>query len=243
MIRAALAVLLVLPLAALAAGGEAKLERANVDPTDVVSIQRGVKVFMNYCLNCHSATSMRYNRLTDLGLSEQQIQDNLLFATQKVGDTMSVAMRRSDARQWFGVEPPDLSVIARSRGADWLYTYLRTFYRDGTRPTGWNNLAFPDVGMPHALWQLQGIQDLQVEKTKDAAGHEVEVKKLVLAQPGSMKPEQYDAAVADLVSFLVYIGEPAAATRKQLGIWVLIGLGILFVLSFALKKNYWKDVH
>jgi ubiquinol-cytochrome c reductase cytochrome c1 subunit len=242
MIRAALAVLLVLPLAALAAGGEAKLERANVDPTDVVSIQRGVKVFMNYCLNCHSATSMRYNRLTDLGLSEQQIQDNLLFATQKVGDTMSVAMRRSDARQWFGVEPPDLSVIARSRGADWLYTYLRTFYRDGTRPTGWNNLAFPDVGMPHALWQLQGMQRLEVT-TEEHDGRKIEHRKLVLDTPGTMTPAQYDALVRDLVNYLVYMGEPAQARRVQVGIAVLFFLSGLFVLTWLMKREYWKDVH
>jgi ubiquinol-cytochrome c reductase cytochrome c1 subunit len=242
MIRAALAVLLVLPLAALAAGGEAKLERANVDPTDVVSIQRGVKVFMNYCLNCHSATSMRYNRLTDLGLSEQQIQDNLLFATQKVGDTMSVAMRRSDTRQWFGVEPPDLSVIARSRGADWLYTYLRTFYRDGTRPTGWNNLAFPDVGMPHALWQLQGMQRLEVT-TEEHDGRKIEHRKLVLDTPGTMTPAQYDALVRDLVNYLVYMGEPAQARRVQVGIAVLFFLSGLFVLTWLMKREYWKDVH
>jgi ubiquinol-cytochrome c reductase cytochrome c1 subunit len=243
MVRASLAAWLLFPAIALAAAGtEIKLDRANVDFTDAVSLQRGVQVFVNYCLNCHSAAYMRYGRLTELGLSEQQIQDNLLFAGQKVGDTMNVAMRRADARQWFGVEPPDLSVIARSRGADWLYTYLRTFYRDSTRPTGWNNLAFPNVGMPHVLWQLQGTQRLEVV----AEGHgqeKVGHRKLVLESPGSMTPAQYDALMRDLVNYLVYMGEPARERRVQVGIVVLFFLSGLFVLTWLLKREYWKDVH
>ncbi len=247
-IKTVLIAVLLAPVLAWAAGAELHLDKfpGTSEPT---SLQNGAKLFVNYCLNCHGASYVRYNRLTDIGLTDDQIRKNLMFTAEKIGEPMTTAIRPAEAKQWFGAPPPDLSVIARARasefgsGADWLYTYLRGFYRDPNRPTGWNNTVFENVGMPHALWQLQGIQDLQVEKTKDAAGHEVEVKKLVLAQPGSMKPEQYDAAVADLVSFLVYIGEPAAATRKQLGIWVLIVLGILFVLSFALKKNYWKDVH
>jgi ubiquinol-cytochrome c reductase cytochrome c1 subunit len=247
-IKTVLIAVLLAPVLAWAAGAELHLDKFS-GTSEPTSLQNGAKLFVNYCLNCHGASYMRYNRLTDIGLTDDQIRQNLMFTAEKIGEPMSTAIRPAEAKQWFGVPPPDLSVIARSRasefgsGADWLYTYLRSFYRDPSRPTGWNNTVFENVGMPHALWQLQGIQDLQVEKTKDAAGHEVEVKKLVLVQPGSMKPEQYDAAVADLVSFLVYIGEPAAATRKQLGIWVLIVLGVLFVLSFALKKNYWKDVH
>jgi ubiquinol-cytochrome c reductase cytochrome c1 subunit len=242
MVRAGLAVVLFAPLVALAAGAEVKLDRANIDPTDALSIQRGVQVFVNYCLNCHSAAYMRYNRLADLGLSEQQILDNLVFTGQKVGDTMSVAMRRADASKWFGVAPPDLSVIARSRGADWLYTYLRTFYRDAGRPTGWNNLAFPNVGMPHALWQLQGMQRLEVT-AGEHEGRKVEHRKLVLDAPGTLTPAQYDALVRDLVNYLVYMGEPARTWRVQVGIVVLFFVSGLFVLTWLLKREYWKDVH
>lgn len=242
MVRSSLAAWLFLPVVALAAGSEVKLDRANIDATDAVSLQRGVQVFVNYCLNCHSAAYMRYNRLTELGLSEQQIEDNLLFAGQKVGDTMNVAMRSADARQWFGVEPPDLSVIARSRGADWLYTYLRTFYRDDTRATGWNNLAFPNVGMPHALWQLQGMQRLEVT-TEEHEGKKAEHHRLVLESPGSLTSAQYDALVRDLVNYLVYMGEPARVWRVQVGIVVLFFLSGLFVLTWLLKREYWKDVH
>jgi ubiquinol-cytochrome c reductase cytochrome c1 subunit len=241
-VRASLAALLLLPLIAAAAGEGAKLDRANIDPSDAVSIQRGVQVFVNYCLNCHSAAYMRYNRLTELGLSEQQIEDNLLFAGQKVGDTMSVAMGRADAKQGFGVEPPDLSVIARSRGADWLYTYMRTFYRDSARPTGWNNLAFPNVGMPHVLWQLQGMQRLEVT-AEEHEGMKVEHRKLALDAPGTMTPAQYDELVHDLVNYLVYMGEPARQWRVQVGIVVLFFLSGLFLLTWLLKREYWKDVH
>ncbi len=242
MVKAGLAVTLLFPLAVFAAGGAAKLDRANIDPTDAVSIQRGAQVFVNYCLNCHSAAYMRYNRLTELGLSEQQIRDNLLFAEQKIGETMTAAMRRTDARQWFGVEPPDLSVIARSRGADWLYTYLRTFYRDDTRPTGWNNLAFPDVGMPHALWQLQGMLRPEATAGERESG-KVEHRRLVPDAPGTLTPAQYDALVRDLVNYLVYMGEPARVGRVQIGIVVLFFLSLLFVLTWLLKHEYWKDVH
>jgi ubiquinol-cytochrome c reductase cytochrome c1 subunit len=237
-----LAALLLAPLAALAAGGHVKLDRAPVDLHDAVSLQRGAKVFVNYCLNCHGAQYMRYNRLTDLGLTEEQIRDNLMFAGDKVGQLMKVAMTRQDGGVWFGAPPPDLSVIARSRGADWLYTYLRTYYRDPSRATGWNNLAFPQVGMPHVLWELQGIQELKEEK---AAGHgEGHVEKtLVLAQPGKLSKVEYDVLVGDLVNYLVYMGEPAAVKRSQIGIIVILFLGVLFVLAYLLKKEYWKDVH
>ena len=168
------------PAIAFGATGEVKLDRANIDLRDAVSIQRGAKVFVNYCLNCHSASYMRYNRLTDLGLSEQQITDNLIFSDAKIGDTMTVAMPEDDARTWFGVAPPDLSVIARSRGVDWLYTYLRSFYRDESTVTGWNNPVFPNAAMPHVLWQLQGIQRLHVVEGGD---HGQPHNELVLETP------------------------------------------------------------
>jgi len=232
------------PAAAFSAGGHFALDTAPIDNTDVASLQRGARTFVNYCLNCHSAQYMRYNRLADLGLTEQQIKDNLMFATEKVGDTMSVAMKSKDAKVWFGAQPPDLSVIARSRGADWLYTYLRTYYRDESRPTGWNNLAFPSVGMPHVLWELQGQQELEAQKEGGEGEHGAHAApKLVLAQPGALTPKEYDAFVADLVNYLVYMGEPARASRVQLGILTLLFLGVLFVLTYFLKKEYWKDVH
>ena len=234
--------LLLAPAAVQAAGGDILLDRANVDSADVVSIQRGAQVFVNYCLNCHSATAMRYNRLMDLGLNEQQIKDNLLFAGEKVGDPMSIAAGRKDQREWFGVEPPDLSVIARSRGANWLYTYMRSFYRDPARVTGWNNLAFANVGMPHVLWQLQGTQVLKSE-IEERGGHRAEHKKLALESPGALSPLEYDQLVRDLVNYLSFMGEPAKTRRVQIGIVVLFFLSLLLVLSWLLKTEYWKDVH
>jgi ubiquinol-cytochrome c reductase cytochrome c1 subunit len=240
---------LVVPMTAFASGPELHLDRAPDKTRDQAALQHGAKLFVNYCLNCHSASYMRYNRLRDIGLSEQQIRDNLLFTADKVGEPMKVAMRSDESKVWFGAAPPDLTVIARSRasefgsGADWLYTYLRTFYRDPDRPTGWNNVVFENVGMPHALWNLQGEQIAHVEEKDDGHGGKHKEIKLELAKPGSMGKEEYDNAVADLVSFLVYMGEPDAETRKKLGIGVLLALSVLFVLTYALKKNYWKDVH
>ncbi len=241
MVRNFIVALLFAPVAVHAAGGDIRLDRANIDSGDAVSIQRGAKVFVNYCLNCHSATAMRYNRLTDLGLTEQQIRDNLLFTGEKVGDLMHIAASRKDQQEWFGVAPPDLSVIARSRGVDWLYTYMRSFYRDPARVTGWNNLAFPNVGMPHVLWQLQGIQVLK-SAVEDRSGHKVEHKKLVLESPGTLSPPEYDKLARDLVNYLSYMGEPVKTRRVQIGIAVLFFLSLLLVLSWLLKTEYWKDV-
>lgn len=234
---------LLAPGLALASAAGLKLDRAPVDLHDLPSLQRGAQVFVNYCLNCHSANYMRYNRLSDLGLSEQQIRDNLMFAADKVGETMTVAMRGKDGAQWFGVAPPDLTVIGRSRGADWLYTYLRDFYRDPARPSGWNNLIFPSVAMPHVLVHMQGVQVLKMEEGKDAHGHKVEIPRLVLETPGSMTPVQYDQMVGDLVNYLVYMGEPAGMSRVRIGIAVLLFLTVFIVVSWLLKRSYWTDVH
>lgn len=229
--------LLCAPLLVFAGGAEVHLDKAPDRARDYPALQNGAKVFINYCLNCHSASYMRYNRLQDIGLTEQQIKDNLLFTQEKVGELMTIAMRRDEGKQWFGAPPPDLTVIARARasgsgsGSDWLYTYLRGFYRDDTRPTGWNNTVFSNVGMPHVLWELQGEQVM-------GADH-----KLTLAKPGLMKPAEYDAMVADLVAFMNYMGEPVQNFRKELGVIVLIALVILFVFSYALKREYWKDIH
>jgi len=247
--------LLAVPLAA-AASESVKLDRlpADVNPHDPVSLQRGAQVYINYCLGCHSAAYMRYNRLQDLALTEQQIRDNLIFTGAKVGELMKIAMDPRDSKEWFGTPPPDLTVIARSRsssagsGADWLYSYLRGFYRDPSRPTGWNNTVYPNVGMPHVLWQLQGEQVLATEVQSIPRGskgevEKHEVQKLVLKKAGEMKPAEYDRMVSDLVNFLVYVGEPSRQSRVELGIYVLIFLGVLFVLAYLLKKEYWKDVH
>jgi ubiquinol-cytochrome c reductase cytochrome c1 subunit len=219
------------------------LDRAPIDPRDAASLQRGARIFVNYCLNCHSAEFMRFKGLESFGLTPDEIRENLIFTDAKIGDTMKIAMNRREAKSWFGAAPPDLSVIARSRGADWLYSYLRTFYRDDSTLTGWNNLVFPNVGMPNVLWQLQGEQAAKVEETTDAHGQKVEHRQLVLEQKGSLTPVEYDQAVADLVNYLVYMGEPNRAKRIQMGIIALFLLGVLFVFAYWLKKEYWKDVH
>ncbi len=234
----------VLALVAPAIGSEGgyRLDRAPIDPNDLVSRQAGARTFVNYCLSCHSAQYMRYNRLQELGLTEQQIKDNLILTGDKIGDTMRVAMSSKDAKSWFGVPPPDLSVVARSRGADWLYTYLRTFYRDPGTASGWNNAVFPNVAMPHALWSLQGQRSLEMVKQGEGEHAALEYKWVQLA-PGSQSVIEYDRTVRDLVNFLAFVAEPGAQTRKQIGIVVLFVLAILFILAYLLKREFWKDVH
>ena len=216
----------------LAVANEAEIGvTAPIDATDYASLQRGARTFINNCLNCHSANYMRYNRLKDIDLTEAQIKDNLLFAGEKVGDTMKVAINPKDAKKWFGVAPPDLSVEVRARGADWVYAYLRGFYRDGTTTTGWNNTVYDKVAMPHVLYELQGEQILNHET------HQLE-----LIKPGKLSPEEYNNFVGDLTNFMAYMAEPAKQQRKHLGIWALLFLGVLLVLAKKLKKEYWKDI-
>jgi ubiquinol-cytochrome c reductase cytochrome c1 subunit len=218
---------------------------------DMAALQNGAKLFVNYCLNCHSAAYMRYNRLRDLGLTEDQIKKNLLFATEKVGDTMKTTLDAKQAKEWFGAQPPDLTVIARSRagaggsGADYLYTYLRSYYRDDTRPTGWNNLVFPNVGMPHVLWQLQGERAPKYVEEKDAHNPGKTVHRFEGYEqltPGQMSNLQYDDTVADLVAYLQWMGEPAQAQRVRIGVWVLIFLAVFTLIAWRLNAAYWKDV-
>ena len=211
---------------------EVHLDKAPIDPSDQASLQRGARTFINNCLNCHSASYMRYNRLQDIGLTEKQIKENLLFTAEKVGDPMTTAMNKKDAKKWFGVAPPDLSVEVRARGADWVYTYMRSFYRDETRPSGWNNLVFDKVAMPHVLYELQGEQ---------ALNHETHT--LTLTKSGKLSVEEYDALVGDLTNFMAYMAEPAKQQRNRLGWFVLLFLGVLLVLTYKLKKAYWKDIH
>ena len=232
-----------------AASGGIAWDKAPNTINDMTSLQNGAKLFVNYCLNCHSAAYMRYNRLKDIGLTEQQIKDNLLFATDKVGETMKVAMDPKQAKDWFGANPPDLTVIARSRasfgqgsGADYLYTYLRTYYPDDTKATGWNNLAYPNVAMPHALWELQGNRK-PVFDVKTEHGHEVKTfKAWEQLTPGTMTPLQYDQAMGDLVNYLQWMGEPAQGNRVRVGVWVLLFLGVFTVFAWRLNAAYWKDV-
>ncbi len=216
---------------------------------DMASLQNGAKLFVNHCLNCHSAAYMRYNRLKDIGLTEAQIKENLLFATDKVGETMKAAIDPKQAKDWFGANPPDLTVIARSRagsggtGADYLYTYLRTYYRDETKATGWNNLAMPNVAMPHVLWELQGERKPIFNEVEEH-GHKVQVfsGKWEQVKPGSMTPLQYDQAIGDLVGYMQWMAEPAQSTRVRVGVWVLLFLLMFAVVAWRLNASYWKDV-
>jgi len=238
-------------LMALAAEGGFPLDRAPARDQDLSAVQNGARLFVNYCLNCHSAALMRYNRLRDIGLTEDQIRDNLLFTSEKVGDLMKVNLRAEDARNWFGAAPPDLSVIARAKssgegsGADWLYTYLRTYYKDDSRATGWNNLVFPNVGMPHVLWELQGVRSASFVEEKDPYDPAKTVQKFAgfeQVKPGTLSAQQYDSEVADLVAFLGWMSEPIKNKRQQLGVWVLLFMFLLVLLTWRLNASYWKEV-
>jgi len=245
-------------------GADLRLDPAPVHRLDTESLQRGARNFVNYCLPCHSAKYMRYERLKDIGLTESQIKDNLMFGTDKIGSTMTNAMTYDDARNWFGALPPDLSVIARVRGSDWLYNYFLGFYQDGASATGWNNLVFPNVAMPHVLWQLSGsgrLKSSEFENHEEALAAVIAVKGLAKlepgtggkwyvrtvstdpAAPGTLTPVEYQAWVADLVNFLDYVSEPNRNKRISIGIMVLLYLGVLFVFVYALKRSFWKDVH
>ena len=240
----ALACALGLGVGSAAAQENIPLDRAPDNGENLASLQHGAQLFVNYCLNCHSANLMRYSRLEAIGIPQKQIEDNLLFTTDKVGNTMSIAMRPDDAKAWFGVAPPDLSVEARAKGRDWLYTYLRSFYRDDTRPTGWNNMVFENVSMPNVLWQLQGVRTAKFEDTVDEETGE-KVHRFVGYQqvtPGKLSPVDYDSDVADLVAYLGWMAEPEQKTRQQLGVWVLLFLGVLSFFAWRLNAAYWKDI-
>ncbi|MET3108814.1 ubiquinol-cytochrome c reductase cytochrome c1 subunit [Oxalobacteraceae bacterium GrIS 2.11] len=243
-----IATLVLLPALALAGEGY-PLDHAPDRANNMASLQNGAKLFVNYCLNCHAAASMRYSRLKDLGLTEDQIKGNLLLATDKVGDLMTTHLSAKDAKAWFGAAPPDLSVIARSKtseagsGPDWLYTYLRSYYKDDSRPTGWNNMLFPNVAMPHVLWELQGVRGVEFEEVEDEDhSKKLEFKKFTTLTPGKLTAAEYDSAVGDLVAYLNWMGEPEQSTRKRLGVWVLIWLSLLSVLAWRLNASYWKEV-
>lgn len=236
-------VLFLTPLLATAAGGHVHLEKANIDLKDQASLQRGAKYFVNYCMGCHSLQYMRYNRMAeDLGIDEMTLRENLMFTDAKPGDLMTISMRPEDGEKWFGTAVPDLTLVTRWRSPDWVYTYLKSFYLDDTRPYGVNNLVFPQVGMPHVLSSLQGVQKAVLEPGKEE-GAPAKITGLELVAPGSLSPGEFDAMVLDLTNFLTYVGEPMRLERQRLGIYVLLFLGLFFIVAYALKKEYWKDVH
>ena len=245
--------LLLAPALGAAAGGSGvHLEDANIDISDQASLQRGAKYFINYCMGCHSLQYMRYNRMAaDIGIDEVELRQNLILDGSKPGDLMTNAMRPEDGEKWFGTAVPDLTLVTRWRSPDWLYTYLKTFYTDlksfytdSARPYGVNNLVFPDVGMPHVLAPLQGVQNPVFEEKEGPDGEMVkQVVGIEPAQGGTMTAEAYDEMVRDLTNFLTYAGEPMKLERQRLGIYVLLFLGLFFILAYALKKEYWKDVH
>jgi len=247
---------------ALASGADMRLAPAPVNRLDEESLQRGARNFVNYCLTCHTARYMRYNRLTDLGLSPAQIEGNLMFASEKIGDTMTVAMTKTDGAAWFGAAPPDLSVESRIRGRDWLYNYLLGFYRDPKSTSGWNNIVFPNVAMPHVLWELSGVNKLvetEYEDHEKATAAAIAVKGLSALEPlpggkyavlqvapdvpGSLNRVQYETFVADLVNYMDYMAEPVRNKRIHLGIVVLLFLSVLFFFAYWMKREYWKDLH
>lgn len=238
---------LVFVSAMLAAAGasaqhEVVLDEAGNSVANTASLQRGARYFVNYCLGCHSAQYVRYNRLAeDLQLTENQLLENLMFTGQRPLDTMSISMDPVDANRWFGVTPPDLSLIARSRGTDYLYTFLRSFYADESSPTGVDNLVLPGTAMPHVLWQLQGVQHA-VEVTDPEHPDAAPLVELELETAGTMSEEEFDEAVRDIVNFLDYIGEPMQLERQSLGIRVIAFLLVLLLISYMLKKEIWKDV-
>ena len=224
-------ILLFLQSSHILASEEIYLEKAPIDLSDQPSLQKGARTFINYCLNCHSAKYMRYNKLLDIGLSKKDIKDNLLFTGKKIGDPMEISMPVSESKKWFGAAPPDLSVVARSRGSDWIYSYMKGFYRDRSREIGWNNLVYANSAMPHILWELRGEQGLD-EKTG----------KLTLMKAGKLNQKEYDAVIADLTNYITFMSEPDKLKRKKMGFYVVGFLLLLLLLTIKLKKEFWRDV-
>ncbi len=236
-----LLLLTLISMPAFASGGKVHLDDVDIDMSDTASLQRGAGLFVNYCLSCHSAAFMRYQRMSeDLQIPKEVVEENMMFTADRIGGLMKSTMPAEDAKVWFGKAPPDLSLIARSRGPEWIYTYMRSFYLDDNSPSGWNNVLFEKVAMPHVLYDLQGARHAVFKK--DEHGTEV-FDHFEMVKPGSMNEDEYDSAVRDLTNFMVYLAEPARLVRYKLGVYVLIFLAIFFVFAYLLKKEYWKDVH
>ena len=233
---------LLISFSAFAAGGGATLQAGN-DLSDRASLQRGAQLYMNYCAGCHSLKYMRYSRMAeDLGLTEDEVMKNLNFTGAKFGEQVQVSMPAAGGEKWFGKMPPDLSVISRVRGSDWIYTYLKSFYLDESRPLGWNNKRFPNASMPNPLWELQGLQHAEFGPVDPATG-ERHVEGLKVAQAGRQSAQEFDQTARDITNFLEYVGEPAALKRQSVGVWVILFLAALTFLAYLLKQEYWKDVH
>jgi ubiquinol-cytochrome c reductase cytochrome c1 subunit len=224
-------ILLLIQSSFIFASEEVYLEKAPIDLSDQPSLQKGARTFINYCLNCHSAKYMRYNKLLDIGLSKKDIKENLLFTGKKIGDPMEISMPVAESKKWFGATPPDLSVVARSRGSDWIYSYMKGFYRDSSREIGWNNIVYVNSAMPHILWELQGEKELD-QKTG----------KLSLIKAGKLNEKEYDSVITDLTNFITYMSEPGQLKRKKMGFYVVGFLLLLLVLTVKLKKEFWKDI-
>ena len=237
--------LAIAPLSGFAAGGGAKLDHVEISLKDKISLQNGAKIFINYCMSCHSAQYMRYNRMAkDLGIPEDLVKQHMIVGDKKIGDLMTTTMSKESGEAWFGVAPPDLTLIGKLRDPEWLYTYFRSFYLDDSTASGWNNTVFPNVAMPHALYQLQGIQKAVFKTEKDESGAEHQVfEKFELQTPGTMTVEEFDLAMRDLTNFFYYMGEPARLVREKYGIWTMLFLLVLGSLAYLLKKEYWRDVH
>lgn len=233
--------LAILPALGFASGGAGPhLEKANIDLTDQASLQRGAKYFVNYCFGCHSLKYFRYEGLKGIGLTEDEIKGNLMFGNNKIGDLMTISMPTGDAAAWFGAAAPDLTLETRLRpGPDWVYSYLKGFYADPSRPMGVNNTIFPNVGMPHVLAELQGIQTAEI-KTDE---HGQKVVEALKPGTGKLSAEEYDGVARDLSAFLAYVAEPMKLERQRIGVYVMLFLVVLFVFAYLLKKEYWKDVH
>lgn len=251
LLKKLIAALALVPVLALANVAGFPLDRAPDRANSLPALQNGARLFVNYCLNCHSAAAMRYNRMRDIGLTDEQIRNNLLLANDKVGDLMKVALTAKDAKEWFGVVPPDLSVITRAKasdagsGGDYLYTYMRSFYKDDTRPSGWNNMVYPNVAMPHVMWELQGVRTAKFAEVKDPHDPEKTVQQFAgfeQVKPGKLSTIDYDGAMADLVAYLEWVAEPGQSKRKQLGVIVLLFLSLLVFLTWRLNASYWKEV-
>ena len=229
------------PAGMTAGGGNENLDSAYINLSDKVSLRNGAHTFVNYCLSCHEASYMRYERMADdLGIDRETLKRDMMFAADKPGELMTVNMSDEDAKAWFGVVPPDLSLTARSRGPDWIYTYLRGFYRDEATSTGWNNTLYPNVAMPHVLYQWEGMRKANFETSSDGAKVLAGYDQL---SPGTMSAQEYDSAIRDLTNFMVYLAEPAKLVRYRIGFWVMVFMLVFVGLSYLLKKEYWRDVH
>jgi ubiquinol-cytochrome c reductase cytochrome c1 subunit len=250
-------IMIAAPAAIAATGHGGAVDEVHVDTTDIPSMQRGARLFVNFCLSCHSASYMRYERIsTDLDIPLEVLREELMFTTDRVGDLMITTMPEDDARRWFGVAPPDLTLISRLRKPEWIYTYLRAFYQDENSPSGWNNSLFENVAMPHVMYELQGAQTLvgmvdHSEETDgdheggvDAQGHRIIGDGIFeLTHPGSMSPDEFDAAMLDLTNYLAYMAEPAQLKRKTIGVYTIGFLIIFLIVAYLLKKEYWRDIH